>query len=216
MTRELDVTRERQGARLARWMMFVDGESMLKTGLAYLRESGIEPLSGVHYESNGFLWFTYDKRLRRIFRPLDQAPLETYALRWHYYTAIQGDTDRVNEVGDRLRALGFEAEVFKKVAKRSKGVDIALVRDFIGHAYQDDYDTAVLVSGDRDFVPLVEEVKRQGKRVISLFFSVGRDPELARSADQALSFDSELLDWWKNGEPNKRLLDAAPAALSGS
>ena len=40
----------------------------------------------------------------------------------------------------------------------------------VSHAYQSDYDTAILVSGDRDYVPLVEKVKSLGKRVHIVFF----------------------------------------------
>jgi len=47
------------------------------------------------------------------------------------------------------------------------------------------YEVAVLAAGDGDFVPLVEEVKRFGKRVVVIFWdNNGLNPELRRAADE--------------------------------
>ena len=43
---------------------------------------------------------------------------------------------------------------------RAKGVDIALTKDLLSHAFLDNYDAVVLVAGDGDYVPVVEELKR--------------------------------------------------------
>ena len=41
-----------------------------------------------------------------------------------------------------------------------KGVDVSIAVDMIVNAIDNTYDTAILVSGDGDFVPVVQEVKR--------------------------------------------------------
>ncbi len=46
-----------------------------------------------------------------------------------------------------------------------KKVDIKIAIDIISLAYENMYDTAVLVSGDGDFVPVVKKVKELGKNV---------------------------------------------------
>ena len=46
-----------------------------------------------------------------------------------------------------------------------KKVDINIAIDIISLAYEDAYDTAVLVSGDGDFVPVVRKVKKLDKNV---------------------------------------------------
>ena len=46
-----------------------------------------------------------------------------------------------------------------------KKVDIKIAIDIISLAYEDAYDTAVLLSGDGDFVPIVKKVKELGKNV---------------------------------------------------
>lgn len=47
-----------------------------------------------------------------------------------------------------------------------KGVDTRIATDMISLAWEDAYDTAVLISADRDFVPVVEFLKTKGKRII--------------------------------------------------
>jgi uncharacterized LabA/DUF88 family protein len=61
----------------------------------------------------------------------------------------------------------------KKVRQqeKAKGMDIALAKDFLSHAFLDNYDVAVLVAGDGDDVPLITEVKRLGKVVYVVFFN---------------------------------------------
>ena len=46
-----------------------------------------------------------------------------------------------------------------------KKVDIKIAIDIISLAYENVYDTAVLVSGDGDFVPVVKKVKELDKNV---------------------------------------------------
>jgi uncharacterized LabA/DUF88 family protein len=49
---------------------------------------------------------------------------------------------------------------------QQKGVDVKLAIDMLGKAYRNEYDTAVLVSGDSDFVEMVKTVKEAGKHVV--------------------------------------------------
>jgi len=51
-----------------------------------------------------------------------------------------------------------------------KGIDTAIVTDMIKLAWEDAYDVAVLVSGDRDFIPAVEFLSDKGVRVIQAGF----------------------------------------------
>ncbi|MCK4410684.1 NYN domain-containing protein [Candidatus Bipolaricaulota bacterium] len=51
-----------------------------------------------------------------------------------------------------------------------KGIDTGLVTDLIMGAWEDIYDTAVLVSSDADFIPAVRFIQTKGKRVINACF----------------------------------------------
>ena len=60
--------------------------------------------------------------------------------------------------GERIRRTG------------EKGIDTGLVTDLIMGAWEDTYDTAVLVSSDADFIPAVRFIQAKGKRVIHACF----------------------------------------------
>jgi uncharacterized LabA/DUF88 family protein len=47
-----------------------------------------------------------------------------------------------------------------------KGVDVQLAVDLVSHAYQNNYDVAVLCSGDMDLIESLKIIKRLGKKVI--------------------------------------------------
>lgn len=47
-----------------------------------------------------------------------------------------------------------------------KGVDTSIVTDMISLAWEDNYDVAVLVSADKDYIPVVEFLERKGKKVL--------------------------------------------------
>ena len=51
-----------------------------------------------------------------------------------------------------------------------KGDDIHLAIDMLRDAYEDRYDTAILISGDGDFSPLVKYVKQKNKKVENYHF----------------------------------------------
>jgi uncharacterized LabA/DUF88 family protein len=95
--------------------------------------------------------------------------------RANYYTSVVGDADKLNKVAKRLWALGFDPHVFKKARQeeKAKGVDIALTKDMLSHAFRNNYEIAVLYAGDGDYVPLVEEVKSLGKLFISISSETG-------------------------------------------
>jgi uncharacterized LabA/DUF88 family protein len=57
---------------------------------------------------------------------------------------------------------------FDKIVKSGaieKKVDIKIAIDVVSFAYEDAYDTAVLVTGDGDFLPVVKKVKKLNKNV---------------------------------------------------
>ncbi len=57
---------------------------------------------------------------------------------------------------------------FDKISKSGaieKKVDIKIAIDIISLAYEDVYDTAILISGDGDFLPVIKKVKKLNKKV---------------------------------------------------
>lgn len=51
-----------------------------------------------------------------------------------------------------------------------KGIDTAIATNMISLAWEDAWDVAILVSSDRDFIPVVEFLTAKGRRVINAHF----------------------------------------------
>lgn len=73
-----------------------------------------------------------------------------------------------------------------------KGVDTHIVIDMLTFAYKDTYDTAILVSGDEDFVVLVEKIKDLGKHVEVA--NLGGSFALRQAADKYILINQEFLE----------------------
>jgi len=73
----------------------------------------------------------------------------------------------------------------KKRPPRQKGVDTLIAVHMLVGAYTDVYSVAVLVSGDADFVPVVNEVRRRGVMVVLAAMEDGSlSDDLRRAADR--------------------------------
>jgi uncharacterized LabA/DUF88 family protein len=158
----------------ARVMVFVDGENL---AIRYGKILGDQkPQKHITFEPNVFVWSKF-------------ANIEHHrncdVIRKYYYTSIKGDTDKLIEIEEKLKTAGIEApRVFKKnKGKGSKQVDISLATDMLTHAHRNNYDIAILVAGDEDYVPLVEAVTNEGKRVVLWFFEKDLSPLLKRKVD---------------------------------
>jgi len=82
-----------------------------------------------------------------------------------YYDQIRQDEGVQVKLGYLQRRVVEGAAMYEE-----KGVDVNLAVDMLTGAFLDSYDTAILVSSDGDFRPLVEAVRGFGKRVEYLFF----------------------------------------------
>ena len=161
--------------------MFVDGENLVSRASAFFGQRGQEIVESKRYRRSCFVW-PYDS----AYKPPGFHPglWEPNCFRAHYYASVSGDEGTVVQVREQLRNLGFEPHVFKKVrGSKGKGVDIALTKDMISHAFRGNYEGVALVSGDGDYLPLIEEVKRLGKIVHLYAFESGLSPELRLAAD---------------------------------
>lgn len=76
-----------------------------------------------------------------------------------------------------------------KIEFRVKGDDIHLATDMLAGAYEDRYDTAVLVSGDGDFRPAILKVRKLGKRVENAYFQVSGSSLLRSVCDWSAALD---------------------------
>ena len=80
-----------------------------------------------------------------------------------------------------------------------KGIDVQLATDMITHSFRNNYNVAILVAGDNDFVGAIQAVKDNGKHVeVALFGKEGTSRQLRDVADNIISINSRLLKGcWK-------------------
>ena len=185
---------------MPRWMMFVDGENLtMRAQELAKRERLLLESDPTHHLKDVFVWLPGVPALAP-FLLLQELPFRDPAIRAYYYTSIVADYPKVDDVREQLRAFEFDPQVFKKIAGKSKGVDITLTKDMLAHAFEHHYDIAMLFAGDRDYVPLIEEVKRRGKNVYVFFFG-GKDLGLAEEmrlvADKFFDITNVFLQAWQ-------------------
>ena len=72
-------------------------------------------------------------------------------------------------------------------------MDIAIAVDMLRLAHTDAYDTAILVSGDRDFVKAAQAVQDFGKHVENAYFQRGGSRHLREAADRFILLDKKSL-----------------------
>jgi NYN domain len=178
-------------------MLFVDGENFTLRGQQCAQSAGIALPEGSFYRRDTFLWMPGASPVVQI--PQVHSHLARNARRAYYYTSVCGDDVVIENAREELWALGFTPRVFKKSRKqeKAKGVDISLTKDMLSHAFLDHYDVACLVTGDGDYVPLVEEVKRMGKLVVCVAFPKnGLSRELKLACDEFYDIESFFTNKW--------------------
>lgn len=99
-----------------------------------------------------------------------------------YYNSPLNIRDNEDEYKKQQRFFAYLNEVplmdiyFGRLEKRpdgkkaEKGVDVKLAVDLVVNAYKNNYDIAVLVSNDADFIPAIQEVINLGKEVYYVGF----------------------------------------------
>ena len=81
-----------------------------------------------------------------------------------------------------------------KVVSPGKSIDGRLIFDLLTNASKDNFDTAVIASGDKDYVYVLEEVKRMKKEVKSARSSITILSFLANRFISSFQFELKPLD----------------------
>ena len=67
-----------------------------------------------------------------------------------------------------------------------KGDDANFITDLISGAYENLYDTAIIVSGDEDFIPAIKKVQKLGKKIENAYFKSSSSNALKKSCDSSI------------------------------
>jgi len=164
-----------------RLMAFVDGSNLLAaTGNAIQSKIRVEhpPPAAIDLCTS---------MVRAVIRRLkgDAFCYDCKHIRTYWFGSIQGSGQDRDNVLDQLSSRAVQPVVFpRRKGAREKRVDIAIAREMLLQASSKNYDLALLVAGDADYIDLVHDLKRLGVRVIGSFFnSQELSSELRRSFD---------------------------------
>ena len=137
-----------------------------------------------------------DRQLVRTYyynAPLDyKKQPEQYRSQQKFFDALR----RIEYFEVRLGRLVY-SKGWPSIPPTEKGVDIRIATDMLVHAVADNYDVAVLVSGDTDFVDAVQAVKGRGLHVEAALFPMFGSQTLRDAVDKEIMLDSYFLsDCW--------------------
>jgi|SoiMetStandDraft_2_1073263.scaffolds.fasta_scaffold116020_1 uncharacterized LabA/DUF88 family protein len=113
-------------------------------------------------------------------------------IRSFWFASYQGSDEYRDKIRSYLREYEFEPVLFKKKDGKEKGVDIALTKEMLVNAFNQNFDIGYLIAGDGDYVGLVNEVKRYGPIVRGIFFQHGLSNDLRLAFDSFEYFNDDI------------------------
>ena len=178
---------------MERVAIFIDGSNFYY---------GILSLDHQHFEINKFNFYKLGKilcgnerQLTRIYyynAPLNQEEnKEKYKAQQRFFEWVK-KLPEVSLVLCRLqkRWIDKKKDKYQYVVK---GDDIHIAVDMVKLAYNDAYDTAILVSGDGDFVPAVKAIQEKGKRIEHAYFKIGHSWFLKQTCNKSILMDEKII-----------------------
>ncbi|WP_257250820.1 NYN domain-containing protein [Burkholderia cepacia] len=176
--------------------MFVDGENIAMRYQAMVAEGWVAKKDITHIQDI-FVWHPDMTQ----WTMLD-------IVRVNYYTSATGDAQRINSLKRQIANVQYEYDysadkeveaawgqivpkVFHKVTKsrKTRNVDINIVIDVMRTAYLRDCDLIYIVSGDGDYLPLIDEVGRLGRETYVSAFTSGLNEFIVSSVDSFQPLD---------------------------
>ncbi|NOQ53928.1 MAG: NYN domain-containing protein [Thermoplasmata archaeon] len=151
-------------------------------------------------DGSNLFYSAKDEDLRidfRSFRDLLADPTiygeEIRFIRPYYYGSTAGYQPQ-DSFHQRLMQMGYDTRILplrqKGDLRIEKGVDVWLAVDMVNFAARGQYDIAVLVSGDSDYLPACRMVKDWGKTLFLVTFERSCAQELRLVADAFIDLTS--------------------------
>lgn len=179
-----------------RTLAFIDGENLVMRFQAMV-EAGALPRKEIVHERDCLVW---------------HPKITTWSIfdfvRINYYTSTTGDSLKVETLKDLISGVEYSytythenevpegtanliPHVFHKPSKNTKArnVDLQISIDVLRAAHLPSIDILYILSGDGDYIPLIQEAARHGKIVWLAAFSSGLNPKLRHHVDVFQSLD---------------------------
>jgi len=173
-----------------RVMIFIDGSNLYHSLKGFFKRTGIDIGRFSH-------------------KLLDKRRL----IRIYYYNATVGRKEEPERYRDQQAFFASVSSIpycelrlgrlvyinWPNVPPYEKGVDIQLTTDLLTHSFKNNYDVAILVAGDSDYVGALQAVKDNGKNAeVALFGKERTSRPLREVADKVITLDGRFLKGcWK-------------------
>jgi uncharacterized LabA/DUF88 family protein len=175
---------------------FADGENLVMRYQAMLK-AGAKPRNGVVHENDCFVWHP----------EITNWSMFDF-IRFNYYTSTAGDSPKVERLKDLICDVQYAysythddgapaatsnliPHVFHKPSKnvKARNVDLQISIDVLRATHLPSVDILFILSGDGDYIPLIEEAARHGKEIWLAAFSSGLNRKLRHFVDNFASLD---------------------------
>lgn len=200
------VQRQQKAIELGAIANLTQTVTSLQQNISQLQESKVEPQNVSKVTENRVAVFIDASNIYHVGKeleiPVNYSKLRTLlkgnskSFQAYFYTGINSSNQREKLFLSNICSLGYKI-ISKEIIRQPDGVkanlDVELALDMHHKALNDEYDTAVLVSGDGDFIDVVKRLKGLGKRVEVVSFRARTNKELIKVADSYLDL-SEISD----------------------
>jgi len=191
------------------------GEKSLPTQFNFLKEKLM-----IFIDGGNLFGAVKEKNIKIDFRKLADFLAEGFNLiRVYYYTGVptlkSWDKSRDSKkqfkekISNQIKFLdglefNYNFHVVKKPLSfdkgflKEKGVDVNIASDIIWHGLSDNYDSFILISGDRDLMDCLMRMKDNGKKVIVANFENRISREIKKIADKYINLSDYLEEIKRN------------------
>jgi len=178
------------GDKTERVMIFIDGSNLYHSLKNFFKRTDID----IGKLCNRLL---EKRRLVRIYYYNAKVGLKEEPERYRNQQAFFAGVNAIPYSELRLGRLVYYN--WPNTPPYEKGVDIQLATDMITHSFKGNYDVAVLVAGDNDYVGALQSVKDNGKHVeVALFGKEQTSRQLRAVADRVITINARFLKGcWK-------------------
>ena len=173
-----------------RVMVFIDGSNLYHSLKTFFKRTDIDIGKLCHKLLN-------KRRLVRVYYYNAKVGFKEEPQRYRDQQAFFAGVNAIPYSELRLGRLVYHN--WPNTPPYEKGVDVQLATDMITHSFKNNYEVAVLVAGDNDFVGALQSIKDNGKHVeVALFGKERSSYRLRMVADRVISINSRYLKGcWK-------------------